>query len=591
MKNLVLNEIFKILSREVVLEKPKDKSLAHYASPEAFALAKELRKAPKLIAEELAAKFKDSEILSATAVNGYLNFHLKPAVLGALAEDALRLGGNFAKNDAELGRGILPASEKLCASEPASKGYAANLAASGNDAARQNFISQNSEAASNSVVVSNCDESQNSAAAPQKILLEYISANPTGPLHIGHVRGAVYGDTFARIGRYLGHCVDTEYYINDAGNQIELLGTSIALRARELAGEDVSYPEKYYRGEYIDEIIPLARAEFGDEIFRDESRILQLAEFAKDEVLKIIQKDLADAGIHIQNWASEKSLYGELEPTIRKLERSGKMYEQEGKIWIRSSQLGDEKDRVVIREDARPTYLAGDIVYHNNKFERGYERCINIWGADHHGYIARLKAAVHFLGYDESRLEIILMQMVNLLKDGQTYKMSKRAGNAILMSDVLAAIGRDAMRFIFISKKGETPLEFDVDELAREDSSNPIFYINYAHARVNQIFTKAGKHETDVLGADFGALDEAGLGLAFAALGLNEILNDAFNSRGLQKLPDFLKALAADFHKYYNENRVVGSENEDAKLKLFALVALSIRTAFALMGLSAKEKM
>ena len=591
MKNLVLNEIFKILSREVVLEKPKDKSLAHYASPEAFALAKKLRKAPKLIAEELADKFKDSEILSATAVNGYLNFHLKPAVLGALAENALRLGGDFAKNDAELGRGILPASNKLCASEPASKGYAANLAASGNDVARQNFISQNSEAASNSIAASNCDEARNSAAAPQKILLEYISANPTGPLHIGHVRGAVYGDTFARIGGYLGHRVDTEYYINDAGNQIELLGTSIALRARELAGEDVSYPEKYYRGEYIDEIIPLARAQFGDEIFRDESRVLILAEFAKDEVLKIIQKDLADAGIHIQNWASEKSLYGELEPTIRKLERSGKMYEQEGKIWIRSSQLGDEKDRVVIREDARPTYLAGDIVYHNNKFERGYERCINIWGADHHGYIARLKAAVHFLGYDENRLEIILMQMVNLLKDGQTYKMSKRAGNAILMSDVLAAIGRDAMRFIFISKKGETPLEFDVDELAREDSSNPIFYINYAHARVNQIFTKAGKREADVLGADFGTLDEAGLGLAFAALGLNEILNDAFNSRGLQKLPDFLKALAADFHKYYNENRVVGSENEDAKLKLFALVALSIRTAFALMGLSAKEKM
>lgn len=597
MKNLVLNEIFKILSRKVVLEKPKDKSLAHYASPEAFALAKELRKAPKLIAEELAAKFKDSEILSATAVNGYLNFHLKPAVLGALAENALRLGGDFAKNDAKLGGGILPASKKLCAGELASKSSAANLAANGNDAAKsqnsdtQNFISQNFEEASNSVAVPKCDESRNSSAMPQKILLEYISANPTGPLHIGHVRGAVYGDTFARIGGYLGHRVDTEYYINDAGNQIELLGTSIALRARELAGEDVSYPEKYYRGEYIDEIIPLARAQFGDEIFRDESRVLILAEFAKDEVLKIIQKDLADAGIHIQNWASEKSLYGELEPTIKKLERSGKMYEAEGKIWIRSSQLGDEKDRVVIREDARPTYLAGDIIYHNNKFERGYERCINIWGADHHGYIARLKAAVHFLGYDESRLEIILMQMVNLLKDGQAYKMSKRAGNAILMSDVLAAIGRDAMRFIFISKKGETPLEFDVDELAREDSSNPIFYINYAHARVNQIFTKAGKREADVLGADFGALDEAGLGLAFAALGLNEILNDAFNSRGLQKLPDFLKALAADFHKYYNENRVVGSENEDAKLKLFALVALSIRTAFALMGLNAKEKM
>ena len=301
MKNLVLNEIFKILSREVVLGKPKDKSLAHYASPEAFALAKEMRKAPKLIAEELAAKFKDSEILSATAVNGYLNFHLKPAVLGALAENALSLGGDFAKNDAKLGAGILPASEKICASELASKDSAANLDASGNDTAKsqnfdtQNFISQNSEEASNSVVASNCDEAQNSAAMPQKILLEYISANPTGPLHIGHVRGAVYGDTFARIGGYLGHRVDTEYYINDAGNQIELLGASIALRARELAGKDVSYPEKYYRGEYIDEIIPLARAQFGDEIFRDESRILQLAEFAKDEVLKICLLYTSDA--------------------------------------------------------------------------------------------------------------------------------------------------------------------------------------------------------------------------------------------------------------------------------------------------------
>ncbi|MDA3052834.1 arginine--tRNA ligase [Campylobacter sp. JMF_01 NE2] len=531
MKNLAINEISRVLGREVIIEKPKDKTLAHYASPVAFSLAKELRKAPKIIAQELAAKFSDNEILSASAINGYLNFHIKPSVLGNLAQNALNLGENFAKNSAEH------------------KG--------------------------------------------EKILLEYISANPTGPLHIGHVRGAVYGDTFAKVGNYLGSEVCTEYYINDAGNQIELLGISMILRAKEIFGQSVEYPEKYYRGEYIDELVNLSVEKFGKEIFYDDGRILELAEFAKDEVLKIIKKDLADCGITIQNWASEKSLYGELDATIAKLEKSGEMYKEGGKVWIKSSAVGDEKDRVVIREDGRPTYLAGDIVYHNNKFERGFERYVNVWGADHHGYIARLKAAIHFLGYDENALEIVLMQMVNLLKNGEAFKMSKRSGTSVLMSDVLSAIGKDNLRFMFISKKGETPLEFDIDELGKEDSSNPIFYINYAHARIYQIFGKAGKNMSDseVLGADFSTLDEAGLNLAFEAMTLNEVLNEAFASRGLQKIPDFLKILAADFHKYYNENRVVGSENENAKLKLFALVALSIRTAFGLMGLSAKERM
>ena len=534
MKNLILDEIQKILEKEIILEKPKDKILAHYASPVAFSLAKEFKKAPKIIAEELASKFENNKILSASAINGYLNFHLKADFLSDLAEKALNLGDKFAKN------GVF-----------------------------SNSNSQNSE----------------------KILLEYISANPTGPLHIGHVRGAVYGDVLQSVGNYLGIRVDTEYYINDAGNQIELLGISMILRAKEIFGESVEYPEKYYRGEYIDKLVNLCVDKFGKEIFCDESRVLELAEFGKDEVLKIIKKDLADCGIFIQNWASEKSLYGELNATIAKLEKNGEMYKNDGKIWIKSTALGDEKDRVVIREDGRPTYLAGDIVYHNNKFERDYDRYINVWGADHHGYIPRLKASVHFLGYDENTLEIVLMQMVNLLKNGEAFKMSKRSGTSVLMSDVLGAIGKDNLRFMFISKKGETPLEFDIDELKKEDSSNPIFYINYAHARINQIFAKTGKNVSDIINANLADLDEDGLNLAFEALTLNEVLNEAFSSRGMQKIPDFLKNLAADFHKYYNENRVVGSNNEDAKLKLFAVVALSIRTAFEIMGLEAKEKM
>ncbi|MBP3207744.1 MAG: arginine--tRNA ligase [Campylobacter sp.] len=534
MKNLVLREIKKTLGKDIILEKPKDKNLAHYASPAAFSLAKELKKAPKIIAEELALKFENSEILSASAVNGYLNFHLKAEFLGNLSKKALNLKNEFAKNGA------------------------------------LSSINENLK---------------------EKILLEYISANPTGPLHIGHVRGAVYGDVLQSVGNYLGVRVDTEYYINDAGNQIELLGISMILRAKELFGESVEYPEKYYRGEYIDELVNSVVSKFGKEIFYDESRVLELAEFGKDEVLKIIKKDLSDAGIFIQNWVSEKSLYGELDATIAKLEKSGQMYKNDGKIWIKSTELGDEKDRVVVREDGRPTYLAGDIVYHNNKFERGYDRYINVWGADHHGYIPRLKASIHFLGYDENALEIALMQMVNLLKNGEAFKMSKRSGTSVLMSDVLGAIGKDNLRFMFISKKGETPLEFDIDELKKEDSSNPIYYINYAHARINQIFAKAEKSVDEILEADFNSLDENGVNLAFNALALNEVLNEAFSSRGLQKIPDYLKGLAADFHKYYNENRVVGSENENAKLKLFAVVALSIRTAFSLMGLNAKEKM
>lgn len=308
-------------------------------------------------------------------------------------------------------------------------------------------------------------------------------------------------------------------------------------------------------------------------------------------MLDIIKKDLAGVGISIQGWASEKALYRELKPTIEKLKRSNQMYEKEGATYIASTTLGDDNDRVVVRNDGRPTYLAGDIIYHNDKFGRNYDHYINIWGADHHGYIARLKAAIHFLGYDENRLEIILMQMVSLLKDGKPYKMSKRAGNAVLMSDIVEEIGSDALRFIFISKANTSSLEFDIDELKKEDSSNPIFYINYAHARVNQIFAKADKSVSDVLDASLENLDDNAKNLLFEALILPEILEDAFASRQLQKVSDYLKSLAASFHKFYNENRVIGSANEDSLLKLFAVVALSLRTALSLIGITAKDRM
>lgn len=545
MKEIVKAEISKILGREVALEKPKDKALAHYAMP-TFSLAKEFKKSPVAIASELVAKFEGSEIFEVSAVNGYLNFKLTAKFLDAVSTAALKNGEKFAGFDA---------------SRPI------------------NFAGAQAKNAENS-------------AEKESYFIEYISANPTGPLHIGHVRGAVFGDTLARVGRYLGHRILTEYYINDAGNQIDLLGVSISLWAREnLFSEVVSYPEKYYRGEYIEAIAREALEKFGKEIFYDEARNLELAQFGKDRVLEIIKKDLADVGIKIDNWASEKSFYGNLGATIEKLKRSGQMYEKDGATYIASTVLGDDNDRVVVRDDGRPTYLAGDIVYHDAKFGQNYDRYVNIWGADHHGYIARLKAAIHFLGYDENRLEVILMQMVSLLKDGKPYKMSKRAGNAVLMSDIAAEIGADALRFIFVSKANTSSLEFDVDELKREDSSNPIYYINYAHARVNQVFAKAGKTSTDVEAASLENLSDAAKNLLFEALELPEILRDSYASKQLHKIPDYLKSLAASFHKFYNENRVVGSEDEDALLKLFAVAALSLRTALGLLGIKAKERM
>ncbi len=534
MRELIKKEVANFIKDDFIIESPKDKKLAHFATPIAFSLAKSLKKSPKSIAEDLSTQIS-SDKFEVCALNGYINFRLKSDFIDKLTTFALQNPQNFAKAQ----------------------------------------------------TTSNAIDNANS----QSTMIEYVSANPTGPLHIGHVRGAVFGDTLARVGRYLGHQIFTEYYINDAGNQIENLGISIILAGRKLFfSEDVEYPQNAYKGEYIETLAHEAKDEFGENIF-DNASCEKLSIWGKDKMLNLIKSNLNEAGIKIDNYVSEKSLYNELKPTIAKLEKCGGIYHQDNKIWIKSSQIGDEKDRVVVRDDGRPTYLAGDIVYHNNKFERNFGHYINIWGADHHGYIARIRASVHFLGYNENRLEFILMQMVSLLKDGKTFKMSKRAGNFVLMSDVVHEIGSDALRFIFISKKPDTALEFDIKDLKAQDSSNPIFYINYAYARINQVFAKAGKNSQDIINADLANLDENALNLAYEALSLDDVLIDAFESRNLQKIPDFLKNLSANFHKFYNENRVLGSQNEDALLKLFALVALSLKTALNLIGIEPKTKM
>ena len=526
MKQRVSAHLHDKLGREVVLEKPRDRSFGHFATPIAFSLAKELRKSPMAIADELASSFGDSEVFSSVeAVKGYLNFKL--------SEDFLSEYGTWALDN------------------PKEFGTQENT---------------------------------------QKILLEYVSANPTGPLHIGHSRGAVYGNTLYRLAKHLGYDITAEYYVNDAGNQIDLLGLSIQLYAREnILGEKVEYPESYYRGDYLEALSHGAIEKFGKEILSDESRQKELALWAKDGVMELITKDLADANITFDTFVNESSLYSDWDRVMAKMGEG--IYEKDGKLWIASEAKGDDNDRVVVREDKRPTYLAGDIVYHNQKFERGYDHYINIWGADHHGYIPRVNAAVEYLGYDSNKLETQLAQMVSLLKDGEPYKMSKRAGNVILMSDIVDEIGADALRFIFASKKSDTPLEFDVEQLKKQDSSNPIFYIQYAHARIQTIISKSDLTHEDIMSASLKGFDENADILLFDALLLPEVIEDAFASRQVQKLPDYLQSLAASLHKFYYDVRIIGRDDEAKLLKLLLVVALSLKTGLSLLGIEAKDYM
>ncbi len=529
MQKQVKDFIEKVLQTQIVLEKPKDIALGHFATPVAFSLAKELRKSPMVIAEELVSKFEDCEMFEKVeAIKGFINFKLSKTYLQNLSEQALNANDNFAKSDDKK----------------------------------------------------------------EKILLEYVSANPTGPLHIGHARGAILGDTLARVGRHIGYDITTEYYVNDAGAQMDMLGLSVSLAGRDfILKEDVEYPEKYYRGEYLVDIAQKIYDTHGAEIFHDESRFREMADFAKEIVMKIIITDLKDLGIEFDNFISEASLYDAWLETKAVLLENGSLYTKEDKLFLKSTLHGDDSDRVVVRENGIPTYLAGDIIYHKNKFDRGYDHYINIWGADHHGYIKRVHAAIEFLGNSADKLEVLLSQMVQLLKGGEPYKMSKRAGNVILMSDVVEEIGPDALRFVFLTKKSDTHLEFDIDKLKNQDSSNPVFYINYAYARINQVFKKAEKSFTDVMDVSYEKLNDDALNLVYESLLLPSVLDEAFSKRDMQKITDYLYSIASSIHKFYNEYKIVGSDEELEYLKVLSLSALSIKVGLNLLGIKVKESM
>lgn len=530
MKNHLIAHICGQLSIDnVVITKPKDPSHGHFATPIAFSMAKELGKNPNEVASDLVAKLANCDMFSNVAsAGGFINFTLSDSFLDSFSTRALREGDRFGS-------------------------------------------SEHSE----------------------KILLEFVSANPTGPLHIGHARGALFGNALLLLGRHLGYKIDSEYYINDAGNQVELLAQSVHYKGRiELLGEAVDFPETCYQGEYILDLAKKARDIYGDEIFKEGANLDLMGSWAKDMMMEWVKSTLRDAGIEFDIFVSEKSLYGRWKETEKQLEKNGALYkDDEGKVWLASSQKGDGKDRVVVRENGVPTYLAGDIIYHADKFAREYDHYINIWGADHHGYIPRVKAAIDFLGYDSNKLEVLLAQMVALLKGGEPYKMSKRSGNFVTMEEVGADVGFDALKFIFLTKRSDTHLEFDIDSLEKQDSSNPVYYVNYAHARICSLFEKVATDISSVVDVRLNSLDVNSKDLLFTALSLPEVIKDSFETRQPHLMTDYLYRLAGKTHRFYTETKVMGSENESEYLKLLATVALSLRVGLNLLGITAKTKM
>jgi len=330
---------------------------------------------------------------------------------------------------------------------------------------------------------------------------------------------------------------------------------------------------------------------FGEDILKTKDNLQTIGLYAKDKVLELIKHDLGLIDVSFDNFVAEKPLYKQWDETKKQLLANDALYEKDGKLWLASTKHGDELDRVVTKENGKPTYLAGDIIYHKQKFDRGFDTLINIWGADHHGYIARVKSSLEFLGYDSKNLQIILSQMVSLLKDGKPYKMSKRAGNTILLTDIIDEIGADSLRFVFLSKKSDTHLEFDVQSLKTQDQNNPVFYINYANARINQIFAKAGVCIDDVVDYRLENMSSELISLLFDALMLDRVLQDSFEKRQPHLVAIYLQNLSGSFHKFYTNHKIVGAVSQDEILKVIAVVSRSITMGLKMLGIKAKKRM
>ncbi|HSO57156.1 MAG TPA: arginine--tRNA ligase, partial [Paenisporosarcina sp.] len=449
------------------------------------------------------------------------------------------------------------------------------------------------------VLAQGLDYGRSNAGANQKIQVEFVSANPTGDLHLGHARGASVGDSLCNVLDFAGYNVSREYYINDAGNQINNLAYSLEARYKQALGQEAEMPEDGYHGKDIIEIAQAMANEHGEALLEksaEERFAFFRAHGLKVELAKL-QQDLADFRVNFDEWYSETSLYenGMIEVALDKLRANGHVFEEEGATWFRSTTFGDDKDRVLIKNDGSFTYLTPDIAYHEDKIARGFEKLINIWGADHHGYIPRMKAAIQALGNGDDTLEVSVIQMVQLYKDGEKMKMSKRTGKAVTMRELVEEVGLDAVRYFFAMRSGDSHMDFDLDLAVSQSNENPVFYAQYAHARISSILRSAAEQGFSASEDHLNLLKaEKEIDVLKKVGDFPQVVADAAKIRSPHRVATYIQELAATFHSFYNAEKVLDPTNEDmtrARLALITAVRTTIANALRLIGVSAPEKM
>ena len=526
---------------DVILETPKEKAHGDYSTNMAMQLARVAKKAPRIIAESLVEHFDHSKASIEKielAGPGFINFYMNNSYLTELIPTILDAGETYGETN------------------------------TGNR---------------------------------EKIQVEFVSANPTGDLHLGHARGAAVGDSLCNILAKAGYDVSREYYINDAGNQINNLAISIEARYFQALGLEKEMPEDGYHGADIIGIGKTLAEEFGDKYVNvaEKERFDFFREYGLKVEMAKLRKDLEDFRVGFDVWFSETSLYknGKIDEALAALRESGYIFEEDGATWLRSTDFGDDKDRVLIKQDGSYTYLTPDIAYHKDKLDRGFEKLINIWGADHHGYIPRMKAALQALGYKADTLEVEIIQLVHLYKNGEKMKMSKRTGKAVTMRDLVDEVGLDATRYFFAMRSSDTHLDFDLDLAVSESNENPVYYAQYAHARICSIL-RSGEEQGLVVdrNADFSlvASSEKEIDLLKKLGEFPSAVGEAALKRVPHRITNYIFELASTFHSFYNAEKVLDPENQErskARLGLVKTVKVTLKNALALIGVSAPEKM
>ena len=532
----ILKEMGLTSEVEVIYEVPKEEAFGDYSTNVAMRMARELHKAPVVIANEILSKMDLEKLhLEKAEVKGagFINFFLDKKFLTNVVFKILEEKEQFGKVD----------------------------------------IGHN-----------------------KKYLLEYVSANPTGFLHVGHGRGAAYGDSLARIMTKAGFSVSKEHYVNDAGNQIHNMTESIHERYKELFSLPFELKDDYYHGKEIIDIAKMIKANKGDYYinnpYYDDFRKIGL-----DFLLDGLKKDLKDFNVEFDTWFSEKSLYdsGAVQGTLKFLEDKGYTYESEGALWLKTSECGDEKDRVLVKSDGSLTYFTPDIAYHKNKLDRGFDHLIDVLGADHHGYIPRLKAAISFVGGDPDLLDVEILQMVRVLQDGQEVKMSKRSGKAITLRDLINEVGTDALRFMYSSKSLSTHMDLDIDLMKKNTNENPVYYVQYAYARISGLFRTLEENNKEFkLVSSFNKLNyDTSYKLIKVLLQYPSYVSDAAIKRIPHKISQYALLLATALHAYYNDEKIISEDSEltNEKLTLLKAVQIVLKDSLGLLGVNAKERM